>query len=101
MKNQNFQEANESKTEKIRSVLATIEQMMEEGRSIDSIDTLSEEEERGVREGMMRREEEEVEEKWERRGEGERVSPLEEWNTLHRCVNMNRASIKLKESSIV
>ena len=34
-------------------------------------------------------------------GEGERVSPLEEWNTLHRCVNMNRASIKLKESSIV
>ena len=94
-----MQEANESKTEKIRSVLATIEQMMEEGRSIDSIDTLSEEEERGVREGMMRREEEE--EKWERRGEGERVSPLEEWNTLHRCVNMNRASIKLKESSIV
>ena len=80
-------------------MLATIEQMMEEGRSIDSIDTLSEEEERGVREGMMRREEEE--EKWERRGEGERVSPLEEWNTLHRCVNMNRASIKLKESSIV
>ena len=79
--------------------MATIEQMMEEGRSIDSIDTLSEEEERGVREGMMRREEEE--EKWERRGEGERVSPLEEWNTLHRCVNMNRASIKLKESSIV
>ena len=78
--------------------MATIEQMMEEGRSIDSIDTLSEEEERGVREGMMRREEEE---KWERRGEGERVSPLEEWNTLHRCVNMNRASIKLKESSIV
>ena len=96
-----MQEASESKTEKIRSVLATIEQMMEEGRSIDSIDTLSEEEERGVREGMMRREEEEVEEKWERRGEGERVSPLEEWNTLHRCVNMNRASIKLKESSIV
>ena len=96
----NFQEANESKTEKIRSVLATIEQMMEEGRSIDSLDTLSEEEERGVREGMMMREEEE--EKWvERRGEGERVSPLEEWNTLHRCVNMNRASIKLKESSIV
>merc|ERR1719336_3000516 len=39
------QEANESKTEKIRSVLATIEQMMEEGRSIDSVDTLSEEEE--------------------------------------------------------
>merc|ERR1719322_1055396 len=37
------QEANESKTEKIRSVLATIEQMMEEGRSIDSVDTLSEE----------------------------------------------------------
>ena len=97
-----MQEANESKTEKIRSVLATIEQMMEEGRSIDSIDTLSEEEERGVREGMMRREEEEEEEeKWERRGEGERVSPLEEWNTLHRCGNMNRASIKLKESSIV
>ena len=84
--------------------MATIEQMMEEGRSIDSIDTLTEEEERGVREGMMqmRREEgEEEEEKWERRGEGERVSPLEEWNTLHRCVNMNRASIKLKESSIV
>ena len=74
--------------------------MMEEGRSIDSVDTLSEEEERGVREGMMIREEEE-EEKWERRGEGERVSPLEEWNTLHRCVNLNRASIKLKESSIV
>ena len=74
--------------------------MMEEGRSIDSVDTLSEEEERGVREGMMIREEE-VEEKWERRGEGERVSPLEEWNTLHRCVNLNRASIKLKESSIV
>ena len=83
-------------------MLATIEQMMEEGRSIDSIDTLTEEEERGAREGMMmRREEEEEEEKWERRGEGERVSPLEEWNTLHRCVNMNRASIKLKESSIV
>ena len=85
-------------------MLATIEQMMEEGRSIDSIDTLTEEEERGVREGMMqmrRNEEEEEEEKWERRGEGERVSPLEEWNTLHRCVNMNRASIKLKESSIV
>ena len=81
-------------------MLATIEQMMEEGRSIDSVDTLSEEEERGVREGMMIREEEE-EEKWERRGEGERVSPLEEWNTLHRCVNLNRASIKLKESSIV
>ena len=81
-------------------MLATIEQMMEEGRSIDSVDTLSEEEERGVREGMMIREEE-VEEKWERRGEGERVSPLEEWNTLHRCVNLNRASIKLKESSIV
>ena len=80
--------------------MATIEQMMEEGRSIDSVDTLSEEEERGVREGMMIREEEE-EEKWERRGEGERVSPLEEWNTLHRCVNLNRASIKLKESSIV
>ena len=79
-------------------MLATIEQMMEEGRSIDSVDTLSEEEERGVREGMMIREEEE---KWERRGEGERVSPLEEWNTLHRCVNLNRASIKLKESSIV
>ena len=78
--------------------MATIEQMMEEGRSIDSVDTLSEEEERGVREGMMIREEEE---KWERRGEGERVSPLEEWNTLHRCVNLNRASIKLKESSIV
>ena len=80
--------------------MATIEQMMEEGRSIDSVDTLSEEEERGVREGMMIREEE-AEEKWERRGEGERVSPLEEWNTLHRCVNLNRASIKLKESSIV
>ena len=74
--------------------------MMEEGRSIDSVDTLSEEEERGVREGMMIREEEEGE-KGERRGEGERVSPLEEWNTLHRCVNLNRASIKLKESSIV
>ena len=44
-------------------MLATIEQMMEEGRSIDSVDTLSEEEERGVREGMMIREEEE-EEKW-------------------------------------
>ena len=81
-------------------MLATIEQMMEEGRSIDSVDTLSEEEERGVREGMMIREEEE-EGKWERRGEGERVSPLEEWNTLHRCVNLNRASIKLKESRIV
>ena len=90
-----MQEANESKTEKIRSVLATIEQMMEEGRSIDSVDTLSEEEERGV---LKMGEEEE---KWSRRGEGERVSPLEEWNTLHRCVNMNRASIKLKESSIV
>jgi len=79
------QEVNDTKIAKIRCVLATIDHMMEgERSSLDtSADTLSEEVETEVRE------------------ERERVSPLEEWNTLHRCVRENRASIKLKESSIV
>ena len=85
-----LQEVNDTKIEKIRSVLATIDDMMEgegmaraEGGSLDtSRDTLSEEEGAGS-------------------CQGERLSPLEEWNTLHRCVAQNRASIRLKESSIV
>ena len=81
---------NDTKIEKIRSVLATIDDMMEgegltraESGSLDtSRDTLSEEE------GAAS-------------CQGERLSPLEEWNTLHRCREHNRNSIRLKESNIV
>ena len=86
---------NDTKIEKIRSVLQTIDNMVEvEGRRGDldsSQDTLSDQVER------------ESEREREQERNRERISPLEEWNTLHRSVREHqaRASIKLKESSIV